>query len=276
MKRDAINNFAVAYPEIVPRWFDKNLKSPYDYTPHSGQKIWLKCPNGKHPDYEQKISNAVMYEFRCKKCSIEEYSKPDDLVDKVFGRLTVKSLDTESKQTISKDGYVRYRWWCKCSCGNPDFKSVLASHLTSGKIQSCGCLRYEDCSQLQLKVENYIKDNYSCKINHEYNCEIIDINPNTGRQLPYDNEIIFDNNQKLIVEVMGESHFKVDLYTKKNAKRHGFTPEEELADLQFRDEHKKNYALSQGYHYLAIPYWTESDESYKTLIDDAIHKILNS
>ena len=30
------------------------------------------------------------------------------------------------------------RWLCECDCGNK--KSVLAGHLVSGKIKSCGCL----------------------------------------------------------------------------------------------------------------------------------------
>ena len=42
----------------------------------------------------------------------------------------------------------------------------------------------------------------------------------------------------------------------------------------WKDEYKKQYALSQGYHYLEIPYWTEHDGSYQQLIDDTIHKIL--
>lgn len=30
------------------------------------------------------------------------------------------------------------RWMCKCECGNE--KDILATHLVSGKIQSCGCI----------------------------------------------------------------------------------------------------------------------------------------
>ena len=269
------DSFAAVFPEMIERWSSKNNKSPFGYSPHSGEKVWFKCPRGIHQDYEQKISNAVEYNFRCKECSLDESRKPNDLVGMVFGRLTVKSLDMESKQTISKDGYIQYRWWCECSCGNTKLKSVLGCHLTSEKIQSCGCLRHSECSQLQLKVESYIQDVYGYRINHEYNCDIVAKNPKTGRKLPYDNEIIIPE-KRLIIEVMGESHYKIDLYVKKNAARHNNTPEQELADLQYRDKYKKDYALSQGYHYLEIPYWTESDDSYKTLIDDAIHKILNS
>ena len=269
------DSLASVFPEIIDRWSSKNTKSPYEYSPHSEQKVWFKCPAGVHDDYQQKIANAVIYEFRCRQCSIDTSRVPEDLTGQKFGRLTAVSLDTDTECSLTKEGHTRYRWWCKCDCGNPDLKSVLACHLKSHKIQSCGCIRHEECSQLQFKVEKYIIDNYDCKITHEYNCGIIAINPSTGRQLPYDNEIIFSNGKKMIVEVMGESHYKVDLYTRKNAKRHGFTPEEELQDLQRRDEHKKDYAILQGYSYLAIPYWTEYDETYEQLISDAIHKILN-
>ena len=269
------DSFAAVFPEMIDRWSDKNIKSPYEYSPHSAEKVWFKCPTGVHDDYQQTIAHAVEYKFRCRQCSIDASKGPEDLIGQKFGRLTVVALDTETESTPTKDGYIRYRWRCKCDCGNPDLKSVLACHLKSHKIQSCGCIRHEECSQLQLKVEKYISENYNCKINHEYNCGIVAINPNTGRQLPYDNEIIFSDGKKMIIEVMGESHYKVDLYVKKNANRHGAIPEEELLDLQRRDQHKKDYAISQGYSYLAIPYWTEYDESYEQLISDAIHKILN-
>lgn len=269
------DSLAAVYPEVVERWSEKNGQSPWEYSPHTDKKVWFKCPKEIHDDYEQQINNAVTYGFSCRECSIEETRGPEDLTGMTFGRLTVVGLDLESPQSVTKDGYVRYRWWCKCSCGNPDLKSVIGCHLTSGKIRSCGCLVQENCSQLQLKVEKYIQNNHSCqKINHEYNCDIIAINPKTNRQLPYDNEVIFNDHKKLIVEVMGESHYKIDLFTIQKATRHGTTPEQELAELQWRDEYKKQYSISQGYHYLAIPYWTEQDESYKTLIDQKIQEIL--
>ena len=271
------DSFAATYPNMVSRWSVKNNKSPFEYSPHTSKKVWFTCPRDIHDDYEQQISNAVEYGFRCKECSLDESRKPNDLVGMVFGRLTVQHLDTDSKQIADNNGRARYRWMCKCACGNPDLKSILGCHLTSGKIRSCGCLTQENCSQLQIKVKDYIQDNYyHAKINHEYNCSIIAINPKTSRQLPYDNEVVFYNNEKLIVEVMGESHYKIDLFTVKNASRRHLTPEETLLDLQWRDEHKKQYALSQGYHYLAIPYWTENDESYKILIDQKIQEILTT
>jgi hypothetical protein len=37
--------------------------------------VWLKCPSEKHGDYLQKIANAVIYEFRCPDCSLEQTSE---------------------------------------------------------------------------------------------------------------------------------------------------------------------------------------------------------
>jgi hypothetical protein len=188
-----------------------------------------------------------------------------DLVGKKFNRLLV----------VKKAGRKNYKvmWECVCDCGNTTFVNTF--YLINSKIRSCGCLNQESCSQLQLKVEDYISKNDNCdRIKHEYNCDLIAINPKTDRQLPYDNEVVLNNGAKLIVEVMGESHYKIDLLTIKNAKRRNITPEQTLKDLQWRDEYKKQYAVSQGYHYLAIPYWTESDDSYQTLIDQKIQEIL--
>ena len=69
------DSLAALYPEIIDRWSDKNDNSPYEYSPHSEAKIWLKCPSSKHDDYLQKVSNAVTYGFRCPGCSLEKTSE---------------------------------------------------------------------------------------------------------------------------------------------------------------------------------------------------------
>ena len=58
-----------------------------------------------------------------------------DLIGKRFGRLVVLS----NSGRRSKDNGVI--WDCLCDCGNE--KAIMGSHLRSGKIQSCGCLRLE-------------------------------------------------------------------------------------------------------------------------------------
>jgi hypothetical protein len=58
------------------------------------------------------------------------------------------------------------------------------------------------------------------------------------------------------------------------ALRQNKEPEEILKYQQWRDKHKREYALSCGYHYLEIPYWAIKNEIYKTLINDKIQEVL--
>lgn len=57
-----------------------------------------------------------------------------DLSGKKFGRLTVMKL-------CERFSDEKVAWLCKCDCGN--LKKVRATHLSSGLIRSCGCLRKE-------------------------------------------------------------------------------------------------------------------------------------
>lgn len=57
-----------------------------------------------------------------------------------YGRLVIIERDTSFSEG-------QYRWRCKCDCGSE--KSVPGSHLRSGFVRSCGCLRREHASQMQ-------------------------------------------------------------------------------------------------------------------------------
>ena len=57
-------------------------------------------------------------------------------VGNVYGRLTVIERGPNKK-----DGTAR--WYCKCSCGNPELVLVMGSSLRNGKTKSCGCLHKE-------------------------------------------------------------------------------------------------------------------------------------
>ena len=127
---------------------------------------------------------------------------------------------------------------------------------------------------MQTKVNKYLKSlNYTYY--NEYDCSLLGTNPKTGRRLPYDTEVVLYNGRRLIIEVMGGQHYDVCSWHKLIADKKGTTPEDELAYIQYKDELKRNYAIEQGYDYLAIPYWTEKDHSYKSLIDTKIHEILS-
>lgn len=69
------NSIGNRYPQIIPLWSDKNSKTPFEYTYGSNQKVWLKCQNGIHLDYERKIYANVEYGFRCPVCTRIEETK---------------------------------------------------------------------------------------------------------------------------------------------------------------------------------------------------------
>lgn len=60
-----------------------------------------------------------------------------DLVGNKYGRLEVLKL---AEKRLSGKRY-RYFWLCKCECGEQ--KTVRTDGLTSGNVQSCGCLKKE-------------------------------------------------------------------------------------------------------------------------------------
>ena len=59
--------------------------------------------------------------------------KPEDLTGQVFGKLIVVKREDNINGRTS--------WLCECSCGNK--KIIQTRYLKTGKVQSCGCLKYD-------------------------------------------------------------------------------------------------------------------------------------
>lgn len=123
------------YPKSIELWSDKNKKSPFEYSPKSGQKVWWKCIDGVHDDFQRKIEDMVYANFTCPKCIRQKIGKSQihDLTGQKFGHLTVKYRDEERSKIHKKS-----HWWCECDCGNPELKSISGTHLLDGVTVSCG------------------------------------------------------------------------------------------------------------------------------------------
>lgn len=90
--------------------------------------------------------------------------------------------------------------------------------------------------------------------------------------MPYDNEI---ESLKLIVEVHGEHHYRINIHIQKEARKYGVSPEEILKKQKQRDKYKKKFAIKEGYSYLELSYKTDNVyENWKTLINNKIKEIL--
>ena len=128
-------SLGVVYHKAIELWSNKNKKSPYEYSPKSGQKAWWKCKDGIHDDFQRSIEDMVYSDFTCPKCIREKIGKSQihDLTGMKFGHLKVQYRD-EINSKLHKKSY----WWCKCDCGNPELKSIAGTHLMEGLVVSCG------------------------------------------------------------------------------------------------------------------------------------------
>jgi len=85
------------------------------------------------------IKTANLLKGRAKSCGCQINYNKSDYIGKIFGRLTVVSK-------FEKQGSNWY-YLCKCECGNETI--VSNSHLNSGDVRSCGCLRLETVRQIR-------------------------------------------------------------------------------------------------------------------------------
>ncbi|WEV57870.1 hypothetical protein [Ligilactobacillus acidipiscis] len=114
------------------------------------------------------------------------------------------------------------------------FDNVIKHHSSLHKCPSAMptgeaiVMKYLDMKHIKYRTQ---RDTLKC------------INPDTGHQLPYDFEL---TEAKAIIEVQGDQHYKWVKYF--------FKTEEEFEKRLKDDKYKKDFAISQGYQYLEIPY----------------------
>lgn len=264
--------------DLLDLWdYELNGKVPDQISCCTADSYYFRCPEGRHDSTLHNIS-CVTTKYKNKKMCLRCNSFAQHTLDK-FGKDVLDIYWDYTKNTAdpwliphaSKDHV-----WIKCIHSFDHGSYPIRPHLFLKGIGCPVCADEQKCSKLQEKVNYYLSNILHFDVRNERKCSLIATNPKNGYKLPYDNEITVgcDN---LIIEVHGVQHYDVDNgWICKTAKKYNLSPEKVLADLQWRDEYKRQYALSQGYYYLAIPYWTENDESYKTLIDQKIQEILNN
>lgn len=264
--------------QLLAAWdYDLNCKSPDKVSSCTSNYYYFKCPKEKHESSLWKILSLTRYgkmKTVCKKCN----SFAQHAIDK-FGE-DVLNLYWDYDRNVVDPWVIQHASrddiWIKCVNS-----SNHGSHRTKPNLFLKGigcpiCADEQQSSKLQEKVNDYLVNYLHFNVTHERKCSIIAKNPKNGYNLPYDNDV-YVGGVHLIIEVHGVQHYDVNNgWICKTAKKYNTSPKQILADLQWRDEYKKQYALSQGYYYLEVPYWTESDESYKTLIDNKINEILNN
>ena len=258
---------------IKKYWSTKNIISPFSIGFSSKIKVWIRCQEiDYHEDYLISCNDFARGN-RCPYCAGKSISLMDSL-----GYLYPQVLEIWSDKNKKSpyeylpSSHAEILWKCKDKLHNDYVRTIHASYKANFNCPEC--VREQTSSFLQEKVCKYISDKYGYKLNHERDCSIVPQNPkinNKKGQLPFDNEIL---DLKLIIEVNGSQHYKLNSWHKDHAKNNNTTPEYEFHKQKLHDRYKKFIAHYNGYFYLEISYLTEKDESYKQLIDNKINKIL--
>lgn len=163
-----------------------------------------------------------------------------DLLGQKFGKLTVVERDWA-------DNSNGPRWICQCECGNK--KSILGSHLRRHAIQSCGCINYS----IGEKNIALLLENSNINFIKEYTPDDLE------RELRFDFFVpSTDGNKEYYIEFDGKQHYI--------SQTSWSTTEEELKDLQNRDQIKNNYCLERKIDLIRIPYDYRDKITIKDLI----------
>lgn len=104
----------------------------------------------------------------------------NDLTGKIFGRLKV--LCQSEDYIVPSNGKHYARWLCECSCEDHNQVTVTVGNLTSGKIQSCGCLARELLIEFNQQTKHKVND---YDLSNEYG---IGYTSNTHNQFFFDKE----------------------------------------------------------------------------------------
>ena len=237
--------------------------------------VWIEmiCPRHRHVGIQRVKKGNLQRDttYKCVYC-IGRKVHPLDSFGNKYPELIDLWGEQNQKTPFEYTPSSNQSAWFKCENGLHDDYRRRINDVNRRGFRCPECAKIKKESRLQQKVRLYFNElGYS--LLHEYECTIIDTNPITNYKMPYDNQE--DEVLKLIIEVNGKQHYEVDKLTIMQALHYNKKPEEILKNQQWKDEHKKEYALSRGYHYLEIPYLTIKNDEYKILINNKIKEILS-
>ena len=265
-----INNICEDFLEKY--WdYEKNIVNPFEIPYSWNKKVWIKCQEKDYHGSYEIACNNFQNGKRCPFCvhkvgKIHKFDSLGYLYPQVLEIWSDKNDKTPFEYSPSSNLKV---WW-KCD-KHGDYLRMI-SQSTSAEFRCPECVQERDESLLQEKVRLYLNNELKYKTNHEYKCTIIPKQPKNHHLLPFDNEVI---DLKLIIEVNGLAHYKIDNFIIEAARKHNITSEEESRKRRLYDRYKRFIAYCNGYFYLAIPYWTDNkNEDWKKLIDDKVNQII--
>lgn len=135
------NDLETLFPEIAIEWnYEKNEKTPSDYMPKSGSKVWWMCDKGH--EWQAIIYNRTRMNSGCPFCSGRKAIAGETDLETMFPDIAIE-WDYE-KNTDSPKSYLPFSskkvWW-KCYKGH-EWKSTICGR-TQGRCCPF-CKKYEN------------------------------------------------------------------------------------------------------------------------------------
>lgn len=255
------NSLETLRPDLIKEWnYNKNSKTPKDFTVNSNKKVWWICEKGH--EWEAKINHRTTSNSGCPYCSGRKVCKENSLAF-LFPNIAsewhpTKNGNLTPKDVTSKSG--KKVWW-KCSKCEHEWKTAVHNRTHGG----CNCPKCNINASKAEELISKILENNKIKYIRQYKIpECKNIYP-----LPFDFAVFKENNLFLLIEYDGQQHYKEwRLSDKKLAKR-------KLKKIQKNDQIKSNYCKQNNIPLLRIPYW-EFDKIEEILEKEVINKINNN
>lgn len=175
------NNLLIKHPDICIEWnYDRNIKTPEEYSYCNREKVWWKCQNGH--EWESRIDARTNQKQGCPCCSGRNATH-DDNFELKYPALC-KEWDfslNDVKPNEIKCHTSKYIWW-KCLICNKNWRTT-PGHRIEGtgcpycqKIQLIDGTSWDSISEayiyLQYKLNNYIMEFHKKYPNSKKICDI--------------------------------------------------------------------------------------------------------
>lgn len=247
-------------------WCKDNNINPWTIRPFVNKvKVKIQCQHKSYHQYWVEVADFSLG-IDCPLCNKKRVHYIDSLGG-THPELIPLWSDKNEKSIFEYREFSHEKVYWKCKDGKHDDYIRAISDITSKGFYNCpNCTAENNMSWYQRIVGEYL-DTMPYKINHENNCTLCPINPYTNYPLRYDNEVCNINGHNLIVEVHGIQHYQENGFHILGAKHSGRTVQEEYEYQIWKDKYKEQYAIENGYEYLAIPYYDINNGNYIDIID---------
>lgn len=170
-------NLNIIYKYVCKEWdYEKNKKSPKEYAPFSGKKVFWKCKDnscGCHK-WENSINNRTGNKYICPFCSNRKICVHNNLLAKHFNLCEEWDYEKNEKSPNEYAPCSNKKVWWKCKnnlCGCHNWNAVISNRTGEQKSGCPYCLNLKLCDHNNL----FYKHPYLCE---EWNYEKNEKSPN--------------------------------------------------------------------------------------------------